>query len=79
MPFPTNPTDGQMFFLGTKYFIYKSPNGWIEQEPSSYFVQDTKPTANFGLSRTGVWYNPTQGVIYLWQDGKWVQYLTVCK
>ncbi len=79
MPFPANPTNGQTFYIGTKYFIYNSTTGWIEQEPAIYFVQNTKPTGNFGLSRPGVWYNPSLGVIYLWQDGQWVQYFTVCR
>lgn len=78
MSFPVNPADGFVYKLGNKYFIYNQESGWVQQEPTGYFVQNTKPTISIEPSRVAVWHNPLEGVIYLWQDGDWKSYFTIC-
>ena len=77
MPFPLNPKDGDVHIAqNNKYYIYKSTSGWVQEEPTQFFIQDARPTQTIDSSRIAIWFSPQQNNIYFWQDNDWVVYFT---
>lgn len=76
MPFPTNPSNNDVHIFGNKYFIYKENIGWIQQEPTTFFAQPTKPTEIIDSSRIAIWFDEDDGVIYFWENNNWIPYFS---
>lgn len=80
MPFPENPTDGQIYSKSGNLFIFKSGKGWSRIEPEVFFKQDTAPTISDIKGRKAIWQDTVNKIMYFWnsQINKWIYSPSAC-
>ena len=68
MPFPANPSDGQLYSKSGNFFIFKSGKGWSRIEPEVFFKQDTAPTISDIKGRKAIWQDTVNKILYFWDS-----------